>query len=489
MSATTAASIKKGNTLYYLHSAIGLLLVFGFAHLPPFGPVTPVGMQVLGIFAGMIYLWSFVSVLWPSLLGIIALGLSDYAPMRTVILNAFGDVVPVLVFFAMVLFGAIQHHRVTNYISRWFLTRRMINGRPLIFSFIFLYTTYVLAALSANILPALLFMWAILYGVLNDVGYKKGETYTKVMIVGTMFAAISGQAAKPFTGSASMLAGAYEKAAGQGLDYLRYMGFGFIMSSISILLFTLLIKYLFRPDMSKIANISIERFQEDKLPPMDLRQKILFVSLFGYLILILLPSMLPHSIAIIALLHTMGAWGIVIALVTALCFFKIEGRPVIDFKEIAGQYVIWDVFFLVCMAMVISAALTDPTTGIAAFLTSTMNPLFGNKSPFMFTVVMVAFSVAIGQVAQNGVMGVLLMPIVYAFSLENGANPAISGTLLAFALHIAILTPGCSPYAAILYSNRQWVEAKDILRYGLVIVVMTILLYIVLGYPLAQLFF
>ena len=47
--------VKKGNTLYYLHSTIGLLLIFGFGHLPPFGTVTPVGMQVLGIFAGMIY--------------------------------------------------------------------------------------------------------------------------------------------------------------------------------------------------------------------------------------------------------------------------------------------------------------------------------------------------------------------------------------------------------------------------------------------------
>ena len=46
------------------------------------------------------------------------------------------------------------------------------------FSFIFIYATYVLAALSANILPALLFMWAILYSVLEDVGYKKGDSYT-----------------------------------------------------------------------------------------------------------------------------------------------------------------------------------------------------------------------------------------------------------------------------------------------------------------------
>ncbi len=423
-----------------------------------------------------------------SLLGIIALGLSDYAPMRQVLLNAFGDVVPVLVFFAMVLFGAIQHHQVTNYISRWFLTRKMINGRPLVFSFIFLFTTYVLAALSANILPALLFMWAILYGVLEDVGYKKGEGYTKTMIIGTMFAAISGQAAKPFTGSASMLAGAYEKASGVGLDYLRYMSFGFIMSTISLLVFTLLIKYLFRPDMSKIAGITIERFQRDKLPPMDLRQKILFVSLFGYLILILLPSILPASFPGIALLSKMGAWGIVIAFVTALCFIKIKGQPVIDFKEIAGNYVIWDVYFLICMAMVISAALTDPATGIADFFSQIMSPVFGGKSPFVFIALTVLVAVVIGQFAQNAVIGVLLMPIVYGFSLKNGADPEVTATVLAFALHISILTPGCSPYAAILYSNRQWVDSAEIIRYGLVIAAMTIVLYIVLGYPLALIF-
>lgn len=481
---------KKGQILYYLHTCIGLCLIFGLGHLTPFGSVTPMGMQVLGIFAGMIYLWSFVSVLWPSLLGIIALGMSDYAPMRKVLLNAFGDGVPVLVFFAMILFGAIQHHKITNYISRWFLTRRMINGRPLIFSFIFLFTTYVLAALSANLLPALLFMWAILYGVLTNVGYKKGDKYTTVMVIGTMFAAISGQAAKPFTGSALMMTGAYEKAAGQGLDYLRYMSFGFVMSTISIMVFTLMIKYIFRPDMSRIANISIERFQQDKLPPMDLRQKILFVSLFGYLILVLLPSILPKSIAFIALLNQMGPWGVVIAFVVVLCCVKVDdGQPVINFKEITGRYVVWDVYFLVCMAMVISDALTNEATGIGPFLTQAMRPILGGQSAFMFTAVIVATSVIITQFANNAVMGVLLMPIVHAFSLENGINPAVTATVMIFALHIAILTPAASPYAAVLYGNKEWVEPGDILRYGLAIVAMTICLYLALGYLVAQFFF
>ena len=38
---------------------------------------------------------------------------------------------------------------------------------------------------------------------------------------------------------------------------------------------------------------------------------------------------------------------IILAFVTSLSLFKFEANPLIDFKEIAGRYVVWDVFLLV----------------------------------------------------------------------------------------------------------------------------------------------
>ncbi|TGE34967.1 citrate transporter [Desulfosporosinus fructosivorans] len=465
------------------------MIMFGFGMLEPFAPVTAIGMQVLGIFIGVIYLWSFVGILWPSLLGLIALGISDYATMPEVLLKSFGDTVTILVFFAMILFGAIQHHGITNYISRWFLTRKIINGRPVVFSFIFIYATYVLAALSANILPALLLMWAILYGVLENVGYKKGDAYASIMVIGTMFGAISGQAAKPFTGSALMVVASFEKVSKMKLDYLPYMLFGLVMSTLAIIAFSLLIKFVFKPDMSRIANINTEQFEKEKLPAMDLRQKILFACLFGYLGLILLPSILPKTIGFVALINKIGPWGVVIAFIVGLSLFKINNKPIIDFKEITGRYVTWDVYFLVAMAMVISGALTQDATGIKPFLTEVLNPLLGNRSPIVFTTILIIFSMIITNVANNGVMGVLLMPIVYSFSLQNGTNPMAIATAITFALHVAILTPAASPYAAILYGNKDWVEAKDIGKYGAIIVVTMLVLYVIVGFPLSNLIF
>lgn len=477
------------NTAYYVHTLIGLIIMFGFGLLEPFAPVTPLGMKVLGVFLGLIYLWSFVDILWPSLAGMLALAIVGYAPMPVIIRKAFGDLVPVLVFFAMILFGAIQHCGVTKYISRWFLTRKIINGRPVMFSFIFIYTTYVIAALSANILPALLFMWAVLYGVLQDVGYKKGDRYTAIMIVGTLFGAISGQAAKPFTGSALMIVSAFEKVSKLQIDYLSYMSFGFITSSLGIIIYALLIKFVFRPDMSKIASINTERFEKDKLPPMDARQKIFFACLFGYLGLILLPSILPKTIGVVKFLSNMGPWGIVITFVAALCLFKIDGKPIMEFKEIVGRYVVWDVYFLIATAGVISDALTEGSTGITPFLTEFLNPLLGGKSPMIFVAIVVAFSMVITQAANNAVMGVLLSPIVFAFAQQNGANPLAVATLMTFGLHIAFLTPAASPYAAILFANKEWIDAGDVTKYGAIIFVAMVIFYVLIGLPLANVIF
>ena len=69
----------KKHTLYYVHVVIFLLITFGFGFLPPFGQITEVGMKVLGAFLGAVYGWLFIALDWPSLIALLALGISGYA--------------------------------------------------------------------------------------------------------------------------------------------------------------------------------------------------------------------------------------------------------------------------------------------------------------------------------------------------------------------------------------------------------------------------
>lgn len=57
---------------YYLHTVVCLLIMFGFGQLPPVEPLTPLGMNLIGIFLGVLYGWVCIEIVWPSLAGLLA---------------------------------------------------------------------------------------------------------------------------------------------------------------------------------------------------------------------------------------------------------------------------------------------------------------------------------------------------------------------------------------------------------------------------------
>ena len=63
------------NSLYWINTAISLFFMFIFGRIiTPVEPLTAAGVQVLGIFIGLIWAWSTVDMAWPSIVGFIALG-------------------------------------------------------------------------------------------------------------------------------------------------------------------------------------------------------------------------------------------------------------------------------------------------------------------------------------------------------------------------------------------------------------------------------
>ena len=72
-----AEAAKQKKDLYFVHLAIGFVVMILFAFiLPNPEPITPIGMKVVGIFLAMVYWWSTVGALWPSILGLFLLGIS-----------------------------------------------------------------------------------------------------------------------------------------------------------------------------------------------------------------------------------------------------------------------------------------------------------------------------------------------------------------------------------------------------------------------------
>ena len=62
-------STAKKNYIQYFHIAVVFILAFGIPRLEPFGQITEYGMDILGIFIGLLYGWIFCGLflLWSSI--------------------------------------------------------------------------------------------------------------------------------------------------------------------------------------------------------------------------------------------------------------------------------------------------------------------------------------------------------------------------------------------------------------------------------------
>ena len=99
---------------YYLHTVVCLLIMFGFGQLPPVEPLTPLGMNLIGIFLGVLYGWVCIEIVWPSLAGLLALMLIGGMKPMMLLNKSFGDPVVQMMFFIFVFCATINYYGLSN---------------------------------------------------------------------------------------------------------------------------------------------------------------------------------------------------------------------------------------------------------------------------------------------------------------------------------------------------------------------------------------
>ena len=487
---------QKRSPFFYVHTVFGLFLMFVFGRIPiTIEPITEVGMQVVGVFLGLVWFWCFVGFLWPSLLGLVAFALTDLVTIGQVGTMSFGGGVPILLLFSMILFGSPQHVGATRYITRFFLTRKVLNNRPIVFAFLYFFATYALSV-AVNVTPSLILMWTVLYGVLKELGYTKGEKFTSLMLVGTFLGAISGQASLPFTGSTLAIISAFQTAvvSQTGAEILipvpQYMLLGFINTVVVMVLYCLFMKVVLKKDdLTKVAHVNTEMFERDPLPPMNPLQKANFSCMLLFVFLMLLPSFLPDGFIVTRMLNTLGATGVAIMLTGLMVLVRVQGEPILDFKAVAAKSINWDVYIMVAVALAVSGALVNPATGFMAFLIQLFEPVLGGHSPAMLFVATLLVAIFITSFASSMVIGIAFMPVLVVFGAEAGANLPALASVTILLLHYSIIIPSASVFAAMLWSNGEWIAPKDVFKIGAFIVIAATLVSIFIMRPISLVLF
>lgn len=476
------------NTAYYIHSLITLVLIFGFGFLPPIEPITPVGMRILGILLGLLYGWTLVGLLWPSLFGTLAIGLSGAMPIKAVFTAGWGSDITLLILFIFVFAAVVEAAGVSKAIAMWFVTRKFFLGRPWAFSFILLFSAFLLSATTSTI-AAIIICWGIVYRISAELGYKPGDKWPALMVLGVVFSCTVGLSLFPFRSVPLVVVGSYSALSGIDVPFLNYVCFTAPIGILSLAAYTLLCKFIFRPDITPLVSLTEETFGEEANIHLDKHQKIVIGFLIALIILLLFPSLLPKEWLLARFLNGIGATGVVFLLIGIMCCIRFAGKPLLDFRTMAQAGIQWDVVILTATVVPLISLITADSTGIKPFLSQMLQPVFAGKPSILFIALVILFSIILTNLCNNAVTGVLFVAITYGFAADNGMNTTVLAMLIVFCVHLAVLTPAGSPMAAILHGNREWISAGEIYKYGAIAVLATGIVLLAVGLPLASLLF
>ena len=482
-----SSTASNKNIMYWVKAAIFLWFLFGFGQLEPFGSLEKVGMQVLGIFIGLLFGWTFIGFIWPSLLGVLAIGLSEYTNVSGALATGFGNVqVAILVLFVLIFAAYLERVGVSQVIANWFISRKFTIGKPWLFSFMILLVAYIIGA-TISLTVGILLIWSIFYGICDVVGYKKGEKYPTVMVVAIVFATFLGFAVFPFKPVAAITLGSLESISGMSVSFLTFSIANIVISMASLIFFMIIFRFIIRPDVSPLET-DADHFAHLRNQKITKVQKVGFFFLIFYLILMFAPSFIPETTMIGAILKNLGTTGCTVLVVVLAVFWPTNGEPSLNMKE-AAHGISWDIFFMLVSTMPVSAAMSNPEVGVMTYMVELLQPIFHGMNPFVFAIVFAIVAGIITQFAHNLVLVAVLVPVAYSLSVALEFNPIITVFMFTYCIQIAIASPGSSAQGALIFVNKDWVDTASAYKYSWIMVLCSLTCLVVIGTPLAMVLF
>lgn len=463
-----------------IHFVIVCIFMFGFRFLPPFGTLTPYGMAILGIFIGMIWGWSFDAgnLIWPSLLALVALGLTDYGTAGKAMASAFGSESVVLIMLGMFMLAALQESKVTEVLANKLLGAKFLQGKPWVLTaFIILAPGFLTILVNATLVA--LIMFVVYQSIFQQAGYKKGDLYPAMVLMGFMIVSSLGFSLFPFRGWCLMSVGLATKA-GITLNMS-----GWIIAATGALLagafgWILVMRLIPGCKVDKLKEIDVTTLQKDTNLSLTKHQKAVLWLVVANLVGCILLSFAGGQTGIRLYLSKLGVYGWVMFLIAIAMLIKVEGKPLIN-KKTAPSYFYWDLILVIASAMCVAGVLTTPETGVTAMISGFLAPLFNLGGNYGFLVAIGVITFIATNFLNNIAVTVTMITIVMAM-FAQGYQFNLQVALLIITVYgvIGLMTPAGSVNGAMIHAHEFSTSKSAYLAGAIMIVFLTLVMAVVL---------
>lgn len=460
-----------------------LVLICGGWLVPAAGAVTPLGMKLLGIFLAMLYGWTTVGMLWPSLLGMVALALSGVMPMADFLKVSFGNETIVFILFVFVFTGVIDEVGLIRFIANKIISFRFLTGHPWLFSAFVLIGAYISAAFI-NMFAAVIVFWAIIYIVADRFDFKPYDTWPTLMLLGVILASSIGGAVMPYKPVPIVVLRSYSSLAGIPMDFFKYICFSLPITLLIMIFYVILCRFVFRPDMKELKDISADFADADALV-LNKKQKIAILFLCLFIALMIAPSILPADWLLTDIINRLGIVGCLLVLLILMCWIRVDGQPMLEFQKMT-KHINWDMFMVMAFVIPFAGIFTGEGVGIKESVIQVLQPVLKDLSPTVFLILTLVIALVLTNFANNMVVGAVFATLIFTIGSGIGTDVAPMIAVLIICANLAIVTPAASPLAAMLFANSGWCKPKDLFKYGFLTVVLIFVFVIAVGLPWAS---
>ncbi len=462
------------------HYLITSIIIIGFGYLPPISPITQEGMIILGVFIGCVYGWSTIDMIFPSILGILRLGI--HSGMGTILSAGLGSPTVWMVIMFFVAIGILNDLGIIEFIAYFFMSRKIVQGRPWLLITLLTFGVYI--ASIFNGFAALIIFWGILFKICEILNIKPYTKFPTVIALIFLISSVLALISVPFASNALIALGAFTPLTGIEISFLKYALTSIPIGVFSILCAILIARFILKVPVAALKEVNLSTLNPEK-KTLDKKQKLTLLMFLWIIIDLFAASILPDC-GIKVLLTNLTIFGQATLPIVVFSFIRIDHEPLFDIRQTLTKHVSWDVIILMGVIFPLIQLLTADSTGVSQFFSNLVTPL-SSLGTVGFLILITAIVALLTNFANNSVLVIICLPLIYSFSQQSSMNPVAAMFILLYAAHFSILTPAACPNTALYFSNTNWIDMKTSAKYASVFIVLLWLFTSIFGYFWANL--
>lgn len=463
-----------------IHYVIVAVFCLFFRFVPGFAGITPLGMAILGCFIGAVYGWITIDMLWPSLMGLFGMGLTSIG-MEKVAATCFGSLPVLGLILCMGVVGVAMKTGAFDWLVTLLLGNKAMQGKPWFTIWLVMLIAWPFGAFNPIIMMVV--FGAFITSILKACGVKHNDKLAVFWYLGCAFSLMLGQILLPFMGTGLTFYYSFMTMfPNLSMQFVPYIVFMILMgvAMISVYVF-LIMKIVFRVDAAPVAKYC----NECETPKCNRDQKIALILFVAFLAIVIASSLNFGPVS--DFLKKFGLLGSCLSVALFVPIIKSEnGGPLASLEEMYTMCN-WGQVFMMGLIMVFSTYLGGQDTGITSAMAMLFMPFMG-MSPWVFIVIALVISVVLTNVANNMLIGVMVMPFLVNFATQAGISPTMIIVLLWIMVQFALATPAASPVTAVAMT-QEMADAQTMTKAALKILPIMIVIGLVVGVAISQLVF